>query len=233
MITIKKQAMLNLITKSYRSEIQDIDEKGIVIVAANAFGNKDAHGDISEKGSFAKTINEGFNRVRWYRNHNQNELLGLPMEAMETDRHLVVKGKLNLNKQLGRDTYEDYKMYAEANKSLEHSVGVIAMKRDEKDKARVKEWRWLEYSTLTNWGANPDTPMLSIKSESDTIEDAIAFMEECLRKANYSDDYGKKIEEHVNQLKALISSKEPSGDTLKAAEPLFDINEAIKKATFF
>lgn len=212
-------------TRIFKSEIRDIDEKGIVVVAANAFGNEDSQGDISEKGSYAKTIIERFNRLKWYKNHNQNELLGVPKSATETDRHLVVAGRLNLEKQISRDIYEDYKLYASEGKSLEHSVGVIAVKRDKMDSRRVLEWKWLEYSTLTNWGANPDTPMLYIKSEGDLIEQ-IEFLEKALRVANYSDERGKAIEQHIIQIKALMLNEPPQA--LTDDKPLFSIETAIK-----
>lgn len=209
----------------YKSEIQDVDDRGIVVVAANAFGNEDAQGDISIKGSFQKTIQERFNRLKWYKNHNQAELLGVPREAMETDRHLVVTGKLNLNKQISKDIYEDYKLYASEGKSLEHSVGVIAVKRDSIDKRKVLEWKWLEYSTLTNWGANPDTPMLFIKSDAEIIQH-VEFLEKALRVANYSDEKGKQIEQHILGLKALIADEPPQA-LGKDDKPPFDITKAI------
>lgn len=223
--------MEQLLTKSYTSSIQDIDDKGIVKVAANAFGNEDAHKDISVYGSYTKTIQERFHRLKWYKNHNQNELLGVPKEASQTNEHLVVVGKLNLNKQISKDIYEDYKIYAAEGKSLEHSVGVIAVKRDQQDKRKVLEWKWFEYSTLTNWGANPNTPMLSIKSEDNPL-DAIEFLELCLRKGNYSDERGHMMEEHIAILKALLTTAEPPDGTQSVIEPLFDIKAAINNLKF-
>jgi HK97 family phage prohead protease len=206
--------METLLRKAYKSEIQDIDDKGVIIVAANAFGNKDSHGDISMKGSFTKTIQENFNRVRWYLNHHPGQLLGVPIEAHETEDFLVVKGQINLNKTIGRDTYEDYKMYASHGKSLEHSVAVKPIKKDAS--GRVFEWKWKEYSTLTEWASNPHTPLLSLKSENN-LPEIIEFLEECTRKANYSDEKGKEIEKQITTLKALIA--EPEASTLKQ-EPL-------------
>lgn len=219
-----------MLTKALRSSIEDIDEKGIVKVAANAFGNEDAHKDISVKGSFTKTIAERFDRLRWYLNHDQKSLLGVPLEAVETEKHLVVTGKINLNKQIGKDIYEDYRMYAEAGKSLEHSVGVLPVKRDKADQRRVLEYKWFEYSTLTNWGANPNTPMLALKSEEDQAE-FITFLEKCLRNANYSDEKGKAIEQHIMQIKALIAD-EPSTDTLQNDKPLPEYKSILTNLKF-
>jgi HK97 family phage prohead protease len=222
--------MEQLRIKSYSSTINDVDEKGVIVKAVNAFGNEDAHKDISVSGSYSKTIQERFNRLRWYLNHDQKTLLGVPLEATQTDAHLIVKSRINLNKQVGRDTYEDYKLFASEGKSLEHSVGVIAVKRDQADKRKVLEWKWFEYSTLTNWGANPNTPMLSIKSE-DNITEIIDFLELSLRKASYSDVKGKMIEGKIQELKTLLIS-EPSADTPPVSKP-FDWKSALENAQFF
>ena len=122
------------------SFIDDLDEKGIVTVAANAFGNEDADGDISAPKSYTKTIKEHFNRVRWFLNHDNKILLGVPIEAQETQNYLKVRGQLNLQKEVSRDVYEDYKLYAQYGKSLEHSVMVQAIKRDEKESGPPPYW---------------------------------------------------------------------------------------------
>jgi hypothetical protein len=67
--------------------------------------------------------------------------------------NLVIVSKMNLNKQIGRETFEDYKLYAECGKTLEHSIGVKAVRRDVNDPAHVKEWFLGEASTLQAWGS--------------------------------------------------------------------------------
>src|SRR5688500_13312863 len=129
--------------KTFASQIKDVDQKGRVLVAANAIGNIDADEDRSLSGSFNKTIKEKFRRIKWVLNHNTNLLLGVPIEAKERSAYLQVLGQLNMNKQVSRDTYEDYKLYAEYNRTLEHSVGVEAKKFRMVDKVReVIEWKW-------------------------------------------------------------------------------------------
>lgn len=200
----------------YKTKIKDIDEKGIVTVAANAFGNVDSDGDISMEGSYTKTISENFNRVKWLLNHTST-LIGVPLEAKEEYPHLKVIGQLNLDKEIGRDVYSDYKLYAEYGRTLEHSVGVEAIKRDEQDDRRVLEWKWWEYSTLTTWGANDNTPMLGLKNlnNDDDILKEVQFLEKALRQ-NYTDERLEQIETTLNRLKSLI--KEPSIDTLVKPE---------------
>lgn len=198
------------------SHIEDIDEKGIVTVAANAFDNEDADGDVSVYGSYTKTINENFSRVRWFLNHDKTILLGVPIEAAQTPKYLQVRGQLNLKKQIAKDIYEDYQLYAQYGKSLEHSVMVQAVKRDPTDRRKVLEWKWWEYSTLTNWGANSDTPLLGIKSDKEAanMNDTINWLELALKKANYTDERAKQMENHLVQLRSLINV-ESAGATLQ------------------
>ena len=131
--------------KSLLTEIKDLDEKGIVTVAANALGNVDSQKDMSLPGSFQKTIVEGFPRLKWFLNHNSDFLLGVPLEAKEINPYLQIRGQLNMKKQLSKDVYEDYKLYADNGKSLEHSIGVDAVKHEMKGDIRhVSEWKLWE-----------------------------------------------------------------------------------------
>lgn len=190
--------------KDFNSQIKDLDDKGRVLVAANAIGNIDSDNDISKEGSFDKTLREGFKRVKWLLNHG-DILLGVPIEGNQSGKYLEMLGQLNMKKQVSRDIYEDYKLYAEHGKTLEHSIGVNAIKWSMKDDVReVTEWKLWEYSTLTRWGANEDTPMLGIK-EAKTNEDALQMLDLMLRKGNYSDEKFNLIENKIKELKSLIS----------------------------
>lgn len=214
--------------KNVIASVSDLDEeKGIVVVAANAIGNIDAHKDISLPGSFTKTLSENFKRVKWFKNHNQNELIGVPIEGSEDGNYLKIKGKINLDKELGRDIYADYKLYAEFGRTLEHSIGVDAIKKETKNGIRnVSEWKLWEYSTLTNWGANENTPMLSMKAaytQEDLVSE-IEWLEIKLRKGDFTDNKFIQIESQLKSLKTLVMK--PSNDTSKT-QPLTTIIAAI------
>jgi HK97 family phage prohead protease len=193
-----------------KSNIIDLDDRsGIVTVAANAFGNIDSDRDISMPGSFTKTIKDNFARLKWFLNHDRAQLLGVPLEAKETSEYLQVRGQLNLKKQIGRDTYEDYKLYAENGLSLEHSIGVDAIKYiddRENNVRKITEWKWWEYSTLTSWGANERTPMIEMKG-MDVLPD-LAFLELKLKKGNYKDETYIGIEKSIAQIKSLLRQEE-------------------------
>lgn len=205
-----------MIYKSFDTQIKDVDEKGRVLVAANAFGNVDADKDRSLDGSFTKTIKDSFLRVKWFLNHDKTLLLGVPVEAKQSSAYLEVLGQLNMKKQLSQDVYEDYKLYAEYGRTLEHSVGLEAVKHQMKNGIReVSEWKWWEYSTLTSWGANEKTPLLGIKSMDD-LTGHIDWLELKLRKGNFTDEKFKQIEKNLNILRSLCA--EP-GNPTHVAEP--------------
>ena len=150
-----------------KTKANDVDEeKGIVTIAVNGIGVKDTQGDISDSGSFDKTINEFFlRRGKHLLDHDKTKLIGCPIEAREENMNLIIVSKMNLNKQIGKETFEDYKLYAECGKTLEHSIGVKAIRRDVDNPALVKEWFLGEASTLQAWGANPQTFLVGIKSD--------------------------------------------------------------------
>lgn len=204
---------MKLLQKAFSTcKIDDIDQKGRVVVAANAFDNVDADGDISAVGSYTKTLKENFNRTRWFYNHDKSILLGVPLEGAEVYPYLKMVGQLNMEKQVSRDVYSDYKLFADHGKSLEHSVGVAPVQRDNKDKRIVKEWKLWEYSTLSSWGANPNTPALDIKSAKD-LEDALGWLDIMLRKGDYTDEKFKKIELTIKALRSLAVEPEQQATT--------------------
>lgn len=195
--------------KTFSSQIKDVDQKGRVLVAANAIGNVDSDKDRSLSGSYNKTIKENFLRVKWFLNHNTSILLGVPLEAYEKSAYLQVLGQLNLEKQVSRDIYEDYKLYAQYGRTLEHSVGVEAKKSRMVEGIReIIEWKWWEYSTVTSFGANENTPLLDIKSAGQ-VYDEIQWNETRLKKGNYSDATFKKIDLYLTKLKQRSLKREP------------------------
>ena len=189
----------------YRTKANDLDEaKGIVTVAVNGIGIVDSQNDISMPGSFNKTLKENIARMKWFLNHDTTQLLGVPLEGEERDGNLVMVGQLNLAKQIGRDTLEDYKLYAAAGRTLEHSIGVQAIKRDPEDKRKVLEWKMWEYSTLTSWGSNPQTFLVGIKQDDPaTVRANIEFIRRALQ-MRYTDERLKQYEMRLDMLtKAL------------------------------
>lgn len=207
-------------TISLEKEIKGIDEaQGIVEMYVNAFGNEDSDGDISAPGSFKKTIKDNFKRIKHFLNHNQafggEQLLGLPLKFIEDDFGLLVTSQMNLQKQLVKDVFADYVLFANHNRTLEHSVRVQDIKRDTNNEKTVLEWKLWEYSTLYTWGANEKTPLVNIKS--------LADLELMIKDGNYSDEKSRQIIELYERLKNLLkpsSTPQGAGNTLSEKEAI-------------
>lgn len=190
----------------YETKALDVTEKGIVTVAVNGIGIEDSQHDISMPGSFTDTLRDDIHKMRWYLNHDQRQLLGVPLSGEEKDGNLVMVGQLNLEKQIGRDTLADYKLFHAAGRTLEHSIGVKAMARDESDRRKVIKWMMREYSTLTNWGANPQTFLVGIKSgTADQLRDAVEFIRMAFKQRGYSDERLKNYDMELNLLLKSLS----------------------------
>lgn len=200
---------MEIVNKSIITKTNDVDEQGRVVIAVNAIGNEDADGDISMPGSFNKTLKEDFARLKWFLNHDPSILLGVPISGEEKDDLVQMTSQFNMKKQISRDTYEDYKLYAEHGRTLEHSIGVNAINRNKSNPKEVLQWKMWEYSTLTNWGANERTPLLDIKGMNTiSAEEHIKFLEEAV-KMKYSDAKLKAITQSIDVIrKALL------GDTI-------------------
>lgn len=185
----------------YQTKATDVSEKGIVTVGVNGIGIEDAQHDISMPGSFVDTLSHDIAKMRWFLNHDTRQLLGVPLSGEEKADNLIMTGKINLDKQIGRDTLADYKLFAEAGRTLEHSIGVKALERDRDDQRKVLKWQMLEYSTLTAWGANPNTYLVGIKSGTEQqLRDAVQFIRMAFKQHGYSDERLKNYDMELNML---------------------------------
>ena len=189
------------IFKSISEKVEDVTREGRLLIAINAIGNEDADGDISMPGSFNKTLKNDIDRVKWYLNHNQTILLGVPISGYEENGLVKMSTQLNMKKQICLDVLSDYELYAEYGRTLEHSVGVEDVIRNKSNTKEVLEWKLWEYSTLTSWGANPNTPLLEMKNA--TTDEQIKMLEKALKK-NYSDERLQTIEKSLNLLKKAV-----------------------------
>lgn len=195
----KKQSLV------YQTKTNDVDEKGIVTVAVNGIGVEDTQHDISMPGSFDVTLKEDIARMRHFLNHDTTQLLGCPLEGAEKDGNLVMVSQLNLKKQIGRDTLEDYKLFAECGRTLEHSIGVRAVKRDRSDRRKVEQWKMYEFSTLTSWGSNPQTFLVNLKggATEEQVRDAADFIRKAFIGRGYSEE---RLKSYDMELSLLLKS---------------------------
>lgn len=221
----------------WRTKVANVDENGVVVIAVNAFGNEDSDGDISMPGSFNKTLKENFDRVKWFLNHNKTQLLGVPISGEETPEYLQMTAKFNMKKQMSLDVYYDYQLYASENKTLEHSIGVDIIQRDPSNVKRVTEYKMWEFSTLTNWGANENTPLLSLKDMGgmsvEQMQEQLEFITKSI-KLPYSDERLSKIEKSISTLTKIIQKDMTDGSCMVCCPccgEVFDYN-CCNESTF-
>lgn len=214
--------------KQVSYDIKDFDEKqGIVKAYANAYDFKDSDGDISAKGSFSKTVSENKKRIRVLKDHNPTISLGVPLGFDVNDPYgLLTTTKFNLNKEVSRDMFTDIQLMKEHGLNAELSIGYDIVKRNEKNRNIIDEYKLYEYSFLTSWAANELSTVQDIKS----IKTHYGIME-LLSKMyglEYSDTRLKQIE---NLLKSL-DNKEPSDPDTPEVEPMDILTECFKNLKF-
>ena len=198
------------VTKNLKTKVQDVTDKGIVTIQITQFDKFDSDNDRLLKGALTKTWKEG-SQVHLV-NHQMGTAtyVGLPISKDATNG--VIESKLNLNKQVGIDLFEDYKFSQENGRSLQHSHGFQVLKdkakKNDKGGYDFSEVKQFEYSTVL-FGAVSETPLIGLKSDKD-IQQVIKDLEMKLKCFNYSDEKCKLIESYIIKLK-----KEPSIDTLK------------------
>lgn len=219
--------MEKILTKYLEQQVKDLDTtKGIVTVYINAFNVEDSDSDMSLPGSFKRTFKNNGDSIQHWLNHDRNQLIGVPIKLYEDEIGAIAVSQLNLNKQIARDVFEDYKLFAQHNKTLQHSVRVMPIKFEEdrsnnKYVRRVSEWRLLmEFSTVYGWGANQQTPLIDIKSMDD--------LELMMREGNYSDEKAKEIEALYNKLKMLLAKADPQGTPPQDPPALTEQDRIIK-----
>jgi HK97 family phage prohead protease len=191
--------------------IEDVDDvKGIVTGYFSAFNNIDSDGDVIVSGAYKKTVAEngpmGRNRIMHLLQHNPLMPLGKPTELMEDAKGLRFTSKIT-ETSYGKDVI---KLYAEGVFN-EHSVGFEIIKADNKAGYReIREIKLWEGSTVT-WGANPNTPIESMKSwDKPKSEEMLAKFCNILRNGDISDESMiqleiglKQLENHLKALQAV------------------------------
>lgn len=186
--------------KQFSYDLKDLDEKqGIVKAYANAYDNEDDDKDISAKGSFKKTVQENYKRIRVLKDHDKRISLGVPLEIDANDSYgLLTTTKFNLQKEVSRDMFTDIIMMKEHGLNAELSIGYDVMERDKAKRALITQYKLWEYSFLTSWAANELAIVGDIKGIK-SVNNIISFLEKSYN-LDYSDPRLRKIESLLKSL---------------------------------
>jgi HK97 family phage prohead protease len=195
-------------------------DKGIVEAYANVYNVEDSDGDISAQGSFSKTVQEQRKRIRVLKDHNPTMSVGVPLELNASDPiGLMTVTQFNLEKEISRDMYSDIKLYMENGLNAELSIGYEVVKRNEKDRRVIDEYKLYEYSFLTSWAANEFSTVTGFKN----IKSHYGIME-LISKAydmDYSDSRLKQIESLLLALSTEPSEEHHSKDLAAQIDSVF------------
>ena len=196
--------------KQLSYDLKELDEgKGIVTAYANAYNFKDSDGDISAYGSFDKTVSENFKRIRVLKDHNPTMMIGVPLMIDTKDTYgLLTTSQFNMQKDLGRDMFQDVKLMHENNLNAELSIGYKVMQRDVKNKSIINEYKLMEYSFLSSWGANELSTVQGIKS----IKSTYGILE--IIEKSYNLDYSDNRLRQIETLLKSLSNEPSETDTL-------------------
>ena len=203
--------------KSFDMNVKDIDAKqGIVSGYFSAFGMVDSDGDIMMPGAFKRSIQdwgpEGKGRIKHLLNHDPSQPLGRPIELKEDSYGLFYRSKIGTHR-LG----QDYIKMVESGLIAEHSIGFRTLREQKSAEANeIHEVMLFEGSSLTAWGANEYTPILGIKSLSDStkIQEQIKSFEKFIRNSDVTDE---TIELCLIKVRQLAQAIEKTSST-KAVE---------------
>lgn len=177
------------------AEIKDMDIKqGIVTGYAASFGTLDSDNDIIMPGAFTKTIKDQGPesvqpRIKHLLNHNTSQPLGSPNVLKEDAKGLYYESKIGTHA-LG----VDFLKMVQSGLITEHSIGFATVKKsvvnpdaDWKDqKTQLHELKLWEFSSLTAWGANQNTPLTGAKNLK-SVEERMDNLIKAIRNGSFTD----------------------------------------------
>lgn len=155
--------------KSFKFELESADEStGEFSGYAAVFGNVDAGGDVIERGAFAKTIKDDFDRIKILALHDNYDLpIGKPIELREDEKGLYIRGKIS-DTQKGRDIQTLLK----DGVLTEMSIGYDTVDFDydgERGIRHLREVKLWEVSVVT-WAMNDQAKIDEVKSLAENLK---------------------------------------------------------------
>jgi len=216
------------------ASIKDMDMKeGIVTGYAASFDTLDADRDIIMQGAFSKTIKEQGPkstqpRIKHLLNHNTSQPIGNPLSLMEDAKGLLYESKVGSN-----SIAQDFLKMVDSGLITEHSIGFSTVRKTitnpdadwREQTTQIHEVKLYEFSSLTAWGANQNTPLIGVKSLK-TVEDRIANLIKAIDGGTFTDTTFIFLQDELLFLQKAF--KDITTHAATAPEP--DIEAQIKEA---
>ena len=188
-------------------------EKREVAFYFNKFDTPDSDNDIFVMGSSTKTVRENFDRIKHLYNHYNT--IGKPIKVEEDNFGAFMVSKI------GRDRESnDVLLKYEDGLITEHSFGFRGVKYDKNEKGgfTYSEYELWEASSLDKWGAQSQTPVISVKSmDKSNMQEWVKRLEKLTKaiKGGYSDEQIHEFELQMQKitefLKSMTVTSEPDG----------------------
>lgn len=240
-------SIYNIKDVSIASEIMDINPlQGIVTGYFSKFNNVDSDGDIMKPGAFTKTIQEqgpqsAQPRIKHLLNHDVAQPLGKLLTLKEDEYGLYYESQVGTH-----EGGEDFIKMVESGLITEHSIGFKIIKRNQIQsyenylrnpqlgQYEITEVKLYEGSSLTAWGANPLTPITSLKGEKNLDVDMIvaksAAIEKFCRNTTATDDTIQMLLLHSKQLAQLIiDMKSKTTEPDNTIQPVDEVADIIRQ----
>ena len=226
------------------AEIMDLSVKqGLVTGYFSKFNNVDSDGDIIRPGAFTKTIRENgpestLPRIKHLMNHDPSLPLGVLKSLTEDSYGLLYESQIG-----SHEGGEDFIKMVESGLITEHSIGFKIINRNQiqsyenylknpsAGQYEITEIKLFEGSSLTAWGANPLTPITSLKSIND-IDLFVAkheAIEKFCRNSNATDETIQMLLLHNKQLAQLVIDMKNNTEPLKNIQPSESIADIIRE----
>jgi len=240
-------SIYNIKDVSISSEIMDMNPiQGIVTGYFSKFNNVDSDGDIMKPGAFTKTISEqgpasAQPRIKHLLNHDPSLPLGKLLTLREDEYGLYYESQVGTH-----EGGEDFIKMVESGLITEHSIGFKIIKRNQVQsyenylrnpslgQFEITEVKLYEGSSLTAWGANPLTPITSLKGDKNIDVDMIAAksaaIDKFCRNTTATDDTIQMLLLHSKQLAQLIiDMKSKATEPVNTIQPVDDTLDIIRQ----
>lgn len=219
--------------KSFDLAVKDVDMGSRTIIQAYTKYNViDSDGDRGRKGMFDKTWSENFSRIKHLLNHNTTQPVGKLNRLFDDTEYAYLDSKIGTHN-LG----EDFIKMADSGLITEASYGFKTLRSNKlKDGSNelleVKLW---EVSSLTHWGANEFTGIVSLtksltkEEQEKKIQERIKAVDKFCRNSTATDETIDLLLLELKQLQQLFIdlSEQSTQAADEAPAPEMKDNESL------
>ena len=171
--TSESEAMTEDVKAEIKAIEDDNKEYGTFEGYGSVFGNTDLGNDVIQKGAFTKSLRDfrTADNVKLLYQHKSDMPIGKFDEIYEDSKGLVVRGRLALRTQAGKEAYELLKMGALDGLSIGFKVDQKSVSYEKDTNRRIiKEVKLMEVSLVT-FPMNPRAVVRQVKGEDITVRE--------------------------------------------------------------